>query len=717
MAIANTLENNILDGARIKINIICQKMGSDFRFKALAMVATGISCNDYNNVIKEIQILDCEKEQVRREIIDLKEYIQKLPMHPTLALCSLAREEMSFSEQKQKGVYYTDYRLASFLANSIMDKITPDKRIIDTASGTGILLLAVALQCKGIWSEDTFNVWVRDNVYACDISPMALIGVKIAFLSLVSDQNVVLGLEQHLFENDSLQGTFKNSYDKYDIVIGNPPWGKIKLTRHLYMAEQGVNHIYGTEFENFETEHYKEAKAILDNYSKMIRSSYELCEKGEIDLYMPFLELSMNIIKSDGFGALLIPAGFIRSQGTEALRRFMFENFNNVSISVFDNKDRYFTIDTRFKFLCIRFGNDEQKSIIRVIHPIELKEKCIVCNEVAYSFEELEKLRPDLSVPELYTREELSIFAKMVSNGVICSENGEWNPYIVREVDMTSSAKKFSRDKQGGLPVIEGRMVHNYRLGAKSYICGQGRSAKWGVNLTGCAKVTPQFTIKPEHLPITIRERTNVVRAGFCDIAGQTNERAMMAALIPAGVVCGNKVPTITFEGIDSEKRVLLWIGIVNSFAYDWFLRRVLTTTVNYFLLKSIPLPNIDIDSQEADIIIKNTKKLFILDKNQGSLTEFEELRRENDCLVAKAYGLTFVDMKMILSDFPLLDRGQPALNSESKSTITQDMILWGMARLDKDSENISYHRNRVVQAQEKGAKAFMSAEEKKIRK
>lgn len=65
----------------------------------------------------------------------------------------------------------------------------------------------------------------------------------------------------------------------------------------------------------------------------------------------------------------------------------------------------------------------------------------------------------------------------------------------------------------------------------------------------------------------------------------------MLAALIPAGVVCGNKVPTVCFPDDPTEDRLFLWLAIVNSIPFDWLLRRVLTTTINDFVLLSIALP------------------------------------------------------------------------------------------------------------------------------
>ena len=149
---------------------------------------------------------------------------------------------------------------------------------------------------------------------------------------------------------------------------------------------------------------------------------------------------------------------------------------------------------------------------------------------------------------------------------------------------MTKERPKFmGRATAGALPLVEGRMVQTHRFGVKGHISGTGRSAVWEAYPIGGSRLSPQFWIRPEDMPLGNQHRTDLLRVGFCDIAGQTNERSLMAALIPPGVICGNKVPTILFPEDTSEERLQVWTAIANSFAFDWMLRRVLTTTVNYF--------------------------------------------------------------------------------------------------------------------------------------
>ena len=229
-------------------------------------------------------------------------------------------------------------------------------------------------------------------------------------------------------------------------------------------------------------------------------------------------------------------------------------------------------------------------------------------------------------------------------------------------------------------------MVHHFRHSAKSYVAGSGRRAKWDTNDFGDGALRPQFWLDPDDLTPAIRVRTKAERIGFCDIAGQTNERSMMAALIPAGVVCGNKVPTVTLANTNERSIALLWLAVANSLAFDWLLRRVLSTTVNYFVLRSVPFPDLDPHCAQARRIAGLVELIEGAgERGSGACAHHRvaELRAEIDALVFNAYGLGGRDVATLLADFPLLDRGQIPLPGESRSTVTPDLLGHTLQRLD----------------------------------
>ena len=73
------------------------------------------------------------------------------------------------------------------------------------------------------------------------------------------------------------------------------------------------------------------------------------------------------------------------------------------------------------------------------------------------------------------------------------------------------------------------------------------------------------------------------------------------------------------------------------------------------------------------------------------------------------AFGLDANDLRTILRDFPLLDRGQPALSGESHSSITRDLTLATTGRIIRSRDAIA--EERVAIARSLGALPFIPAE------
>lgn len=656
---------------------------------------------------------------------DAKVLVQLLDatgIHPSLCLSALAREGLDHSEQRSSGAYHTDFRLAMHLAHSVETQLKEGAKVIDPACGAGILLTAVSIVACGpdrILASD----WLRNSVFAADLSAMALRGTRLSLASLTDDLGAIAAMHSHWCVQDSLlapDSTWLDmSQDGFDIVVANPPWEKVKLTRHEYVKASGETRDYGTSYSLQSLAGYEEAKTQRAAMAVSLIDRYPLLAKGEPDLYVAFTELLYKLTRASGHGALLVPAGLIRSLNTEALRRALVDGTDDLTFTVLENRARHFAIDTRFKFLVVNYrrkaNSNDRLTAIKIGHACADTKGITAAPPVRLPLRDLEKLRPDLTLPEIRSTEEWRLFKMMQMGGVLPSAAGSpWYPEFCREIDMTHGRRHFVKQpKAGCLPVIEGRMVQPHRLGCKSYVSGEGRSAVWHNLPPGQSRIVPQFWLPMSVASLEATRRSKRLRVGFCDITGQTNERSMMASMIPAGVICGNKVPTVSFPNDPTEDRLFLWLSVVNSLPFDWLLRRIVTTTVNYFVLVSLCLPSIDMNTLPAQRLIAIAKKLHEFD--QAGLSGFDhawriaELRCEADVLVAKAYGCLEEDVRLMLGDFPLLDRGQAPLPGELSSTVTKDLLLATWRR--KARGGSKQHEKRLEEARKLGAAPYVSSE------
>jgi len=720
---ATTREAQLLRSASLLVDEFVRhhppSLGQEARFQLLEAVASRLGGFDLDTYQQAFRVRAIATDRlVRTTARAVVTAIAESGIPPALAVSALAREALDEATKKRSGAYHTDFRLALHLAASISDRLEPGAKVIDPACGAGILLTAVTMAACGADRQFTSD-WLAESVFAADLSENALRGTLIALACLTDDVSALAKMRTKWRVQDSLlvgpHGWHHATQDGFDIVVANPPWEKVKVSRHEFIRSEGGARHYGADYGAFDTQKYETRRAQADSYGTRLAALYPALGSGEPDLYVAFCELLLQLAKPGGAVAILLPAGLIRSQGTQSLRETLLTQSGEVSVQVLDNRARFFEIDTRFKFLLVaatkRLGRSRQEPI-NLSFAQGTPNAVSICGNVRIGRVALAKLRPDLSIPEVRSEAEWNLFSRMMASGHDWSDPASrWHPDFSREVDMTRERPLFLKTRRAGtVPIIEGRMVHQHRFGAKAYVGGTGRSAHWAINLPGASQVAPQFYIDPKALSSKVMARANRLRVGFCDITGQTNERSCLAAVIPPGMVCGNKVPTVTFPNDPDEARMWLWVALVNSLPFDWMIRRVITTTINYFHLLSLPLPPIEPDSLPGRKLTEISRSLAALDQ-AGSTREthwrMAELRAKADHLVFTAFGLNASELDLVMRDFPLVDRAQPALAGEERSTITRDLILTH-SRLEPLAVRA---KQRVEAAASVGALPYMPAQ------
>jgi hypothetical protein len=709
-----TLEASLLHAVDIELTMLARRLGLDNgtwsgRLALLELMAgqyAGWDVAEYWDRFGAPNTVPSDLPSAWIE--DLMGQIAQTGIPIPLALSALSRELLASADQRTSGAYHTDWRLAQLLARQSVPKISTDGIWVDAACGSGILLAAAAMEVPSGTLRDEV---IRDQLTGADLSEVALRGARLSVASLTTSLDAVAGFDGRLLLQDSLKS--RESWRKVAghgaaLVIGNPPWERLRASRHESEQRAGKSRRYG---ESFDVDiDLSASRSELLNYIRSVTGDTNLQGRGEHDLYKLFLELGLALAAEDGILAMLLPAGLVRSQGTEMLRRELTEVSSELSISIIENRARHFAIDTRFKFLAItaRIGSGER-------HAIELRVADrtggLPKRAVEIPRERLALLRPDLSVPEVKTDAEWHLYADLARRAVTVGDPaGPWHPQYRREVDMTLDRHLFQKSQSGdALPLLEGRHVSQFRWRSKRYVSGEGRAAIWEPQGLRGGALEVQWFVSPSDLSPGTAERISRSRIGFCDITGQTNERSLLVARVPAGVVCGNKVPTIHFSNADPAIDDL-FLTLTNSFVVDWMLRRVVTTTVNFFILDALPLPAVATSSDIGVSLVELGRAVTAAEGDAEVDRGFVGgLRSRIDALTAFAWGITPDQMRLVLDDFPLLDRGQPTIDGESASTITRDCVLSELGKLYDETSMIEH--DRVERALEAGALPFIPAE------
>lgn len=162
--------------------------------------------------------------------------------------------------------------------------------MVDPACGCGSFLLTAAQFLKeryGLSYKEIFGSYI----VGFDIDGHSIEKAKVLFniLSLEEEgTSIEEGCELHTV--NSLQELSKKTYkNTYDVVIGNPPYVRAK------------------------------------NMEKQVKESVKLWSvvSGNVDLYIPFYQLAVEILKLDGVMGYISPNTFLQSVNGKGLRNYL----------------------------------------------------------------------------------------------------------------------------------------------------------------------------------------------------------------------------------------------------------------------------------------------------------------------------------------------------------------------------------------------------------
>jgi hypothetical protein len=399
----------------------------------------------------------------------------------------------------------------------------------------------------------------------------------------------------------------------------------------------------------------------------------------------------MLVVRAGAMLAQLVPENLYNGANAMAIRRALFDRFEWQLLLGFENaREVWFRdIDTRTKF-CLyaakKAGRTETIQAAFNVRSLDDLKVATSGSALRIPVRLIEEFSPDaLAIMELSSQRDIDIAAKMYGAWPKFGDDDAGPPHrhYMREIDMGTDRDLFSEDPTG-LPLYEGRMVDAFDHRAKGYRSGRGRAADWIELPFGEPEkdIRPQWYVLKSALPDKLGDRPRRYRIGFCDVASPTNERTLVAALIPPNTVCGHKVPTIVF-GQGYEAPYMVWLAVSNSFAMDFLARKKVSLAMSYTVLDSLPFPRLTRDHAHARRIVDLAARLTCTGPEMRSYwdilardgwvpalgpnsplpglideQERQTARAELDAIVARdLFGLSRQELEYVLDIFPIVRR------------------------------------------------------------
>ena len=192
---------------------------------------------------------------------------------------------------------------------------------------------------------------------------------------------------------------------------------------------------------------WREARAKSRGYADP-RHAFRHQGSADINLYKAFLEQAHALLRLGGRLGFIVPSGLYSDHGTGGLRELFLDHCRWEWLFGFENRDKVFDIDSRFKFNPVIIEKGGRTAAIHTAFMRRALEDWERAEELAvpYAREQVERFSPrSRAILEIQSARDLEILEKIYANSVLLGDDGPggWGVKYSTEFHMTNDSKLF----------------------------------------------------------------------------------------------------------------------------------------------------------------------------------------------------------------------------------------------------------------------------------
>ncbi|MBB2793629.1 UNVERIFIED_ORG: hypothetical protein GGD58_002488 [Rhizobium pisi] len=490
----------------------------------------------------------------------------------------------------------------------------------------------------------------------------------------------------------------------FDVVLGNPPWERIKLQEQEFFAARSpeiANAPNKTARDKLIKalekappgsadralfDAFTEAKREAEATSEFVRvpgedgGRFVLTGRGDVNTYALFAELFANLASRRA--GVIVPTGIATDATTAPFFAHLVGERRLARLVDFENSKPLFPgVHRSFKFALLTLGRDEPAAHFAffLTEPAQLAEPE---RNFTLSPADIAAINPNTkTAPVFRSRADAELTAKIYANAPVfgASEGGDfWRPDFFKKMfdfGIHADLLEFteSRPSVDHLPIYEAKMIWHFNHRSSTYqgVPEADRNNGQAREMSEAELSNPDLEIAPRCW--TTRAAFSVRTSGrewgrdwvlsMRDVTNATNERSAIFAIRPF-LPSNDKLPSIFIPRMATEVAALT--ANLSSLSLDYVARQKIGgTNLASFIVEQFPVLPPDFYTEPRLAFI--TPKVLELTYTSHSLAPFARdlghdgppfawdedrrahLRADLDALYARAYGLTRDELRYIL--------------------------------------------------------------------
>ncbi len=407
----------------------------------------------------------------------------------------------------------------------------------------------------------------------------------------------------------------------FDVILGNPPWEKVKVEEHAFWArhfpglrgrsereQESERLALNTARPNLVILYEGEIKEKTHLRQAIVSGDYPGIGSGDPDLYKAFCWRFWRLSSKDGgYLGVVLPRNAASGKGSSDFRQILFNESERVDLTTLTNRAGWIFENIHQQYniilLCAKHGQSKANSIT-LRGPFtslsSLNDALSKTDPSTFSYQEISRWNDTLTIPLLPNSDSVEVFAQLrKSPRLDLKLDGQWRAGPDTKLHATNQKPLMDLESlecpEGYWPVYKGESFDLWNPDTGIYYAWANpepvldylHQKRWRSG-NNHRSVHSEFSQEYRSKQLTLPSYR--ARMAFRDVSNSIDRRTVITCLIPPKVFIAHMAPYFLWPSGDEKDHAYL-LGVLSSIPLDWYARRFVVLHLTYFIINPFPIP------------------------------------------------------------------------------------------------------------------------------